>query len=123
MTADRQSDRAQRGARGRYSEWAAMLCLMANGYRILARQWLSVAGEIDLVAVRGRRLAFVEVKSRADLTDDEAHAAVGQGQIRRIHRAADLWLARHARYQDHDIGFDLILVAPGKWPRRIENAL
>lgn len=122
MTGARTSDQQKRGARGRWSEWIAVASLVSQGYRILDRKLLSAAGEIDIVAVRGKRLAFVEVKSRAGVSDDEAHAAVGRAQVQRIHRAANLWLARHARYQSHDIGFDLILVAPRHWPRRIENA-
>ncbi len=93
------SDRHKRGARGRWSEWLAVASMISQGYRILDRQWLSAAGEIDIVAVRGTRLVFVEVKSRASVSDEDAHAAMGRGQMQRIHRAADLWLARHARYQ------------------------
>jgi putative endonuclease len=122
MTARDTTNRGARGARGRWSETLAAISLLAVGYRVLARQWRSSAGEIDLIAVRGRRLVFAEVKSRSSVSDDEAHGAVSSGQIRRIHRAADQWLARHPQYREHDISFDLLLVAPGRWPRRIENA-
>jgi putative endonuclease len=127
---DRRVPRPQSGdaRRARYraglrSEWLASLALMANGCRILDRRWKSAAGEIDLVAARGRRVVFVEVKHRGGLDDAEAHAAIGPAQRARIRRAAELWMARHPRYRTHDIGFDLVLVAPLRWPRRIENGL
>ena len=43
---------------GRWAEIAAATWLIAKGYRILARRLRSPFGEIDLVAVRGNRLAL-----------------------------------------------------------------
>ncbi len=108
---------------GLRSEWKAALALRLRGYRILEKRWQSNAGEIDLIATRGRRLAFIEVKHRADVSDDEAHAALGPNQRQRIRRAADLWLARNKTYRDYEIGFDLVLVAPRRWPRIIQNGV
>jgi putative endonuclease len=115
------ADRRRRHRSGHLSEFAAALFLAAKGYRILARRWTSPAGEIDLIAVRGKRLAFIEVKRRATLAD--AEAAILSLQRRRVRAAADLWLARHPRYQGHDIGFDLILLVSRRWPRHLANAL
>jgi putative endonuclease len=93
---------------------------MAKGYRIAARRWRSSAGEIDLVARRGRLLVFVEVKARARL-DDAAEAVTGRQQ-RRIVAAAQAWLAHHPEDALCDMRFDAILVAPGYWPRHIAAA-
>ena len=68
------AERIGRYRRGRLSEWLAAAALLARGYRILGRRVRTPYGEIDLIAVRGRRLAFVEVKRRA--TRGEAEAAV-----------------------------------------------
>lgn len=117
------NERWARYSAGLRSEWLAAAALTLNGYRILAKRWRCTSGEIDLIAVRGKRLVFVEVKRRLGLDDEEAHAAVGPGQRTRIMHAADVWLARNPRYRAYDIGFDLVLVAPWRWPRRIENSL
>jgi len=37
--------------------------LRLNGYRILDKRWRCAGGEVDIIAVRGRRLVFVEVKT------------------------------------------------------------
>jgi Holliday junction resolvase-like predicted endonuclease len=66
--------------RGRVSEAFAAAVLLAKGYRILGRRVRTRAGEIDIVAVRGKRLAFVEVKRR--LTREDAEAAVSAGRPR-----------------------------------------
>jgi Uncharacterised protein family UPF0102 len=68
--------------RGRVSEALAAAMLIAKGYRILGRRVRTRAGEIDIVAVRGKRLAFVEVKRR--LTREDAEAAVSARQAARI---------------------------------------
>ncbi len=114
-------ERRARNRSGRYAEWAAALTLMAKGYRILARREKTPLGEIDLIALRGRRIAFVEVKQRA--TREAAEAAITATQRARIRRAASLWLGQNARYQSHDQGFDIVFVIGRHWPQHMENAL
>jgi Holliday junction resolvase-like predicted endonuclease len=50
---------------GLSAESRAAAFLVAKGYRIVARRWRSVLGEVDIVARCRRLLAFVEVKARA----------------------------------------------------------
>lgn len=114
------SEGRARYRRGQLAEWAGVALLMARGYRILARRWRSPFGEIDIIARRGQRLAFVEVKHRPTL--DEAELALGAEQARRIGRAADHFMNRHPRYREHEMGMDLILLAPRRWPAYRPNA-
>ena len=121
ISPDRRNERRARHRRGHWSELAASALLIAKGYRILAGRWQSGAGEVDLIATRRGRLAFIEVKHRA--TIEACEAAIPDQQRRRIRRAADLWLAKHAFFQSHDIAFDVIFVMPRRLPRHIENGL
>ena len=114
-------ERIGRYRRGRFSELVAAAALLAKGYRILARRCRTPYGEIDLIAVRGRRLAFVEVKRRA--TRLEGEAALTPRQAGRIARAAEFWISRHPRYRDHDLGLDAVLVMPGRLPQHLPDAL
>ena len=50
---------------GRAAETLCCWALRLKGYRILARNWKTPVGEADIVARRGRVLAFIEVKARA----------------------------------------------------------
>ena len=93
-------ERRARLRRGRLAEMLAAVALMAKGYRIVGRNVKTRAGEIDIIAVRGKRLAFVEVKRR--LTREDVEAAIGWRQAARIRVAADYWLAQRPRYQQHD---------------------
>ena len=61
------------------------------------------------------------MKLRANL--EEAEASITPRQRTRVHHAADLWLARHPRYQEFDLGFDVIFLLPRRWPIHIENGL
>ena len=63
-TARDTDDRRAAFRRGRHGEWAALWWLRLKGYRILAQDFRSPAGEIDVVARRGSILAIVEVKAR-----------------------------------------------------------
>jgi putative endonuclease len=121
--ADARTLAEQRGRhiRGALSELAAAALLLLKGYRIVERRHRSRAGEIDLIAVRGRRLAFVEVKFRRTIR--QATDAITGIQERRIGNAAEQWVWQHPRYHGHEIGLDAILVAPGRLPRHVINAL
>jgi putative endonuclease len=114
-------ERQQRYRKGHVAEWLAAGLLIAKGYRILARRHRTRFGEIDLIAVRGRRIAFVEVKRRA--TRDEAFAALEGEQSRRVAAAAEAWMARNQAYMAFDWGFDAILIVPGRWPLHVVDGL
>jgi putative endonuclease len=114
-------ERIGRYRRGRFSELVAAAALVAKGYRIVGRRVRTPFGEIDLIAVRGQRIAFVEVKRRA--TRLEAEAAIVPRQAMRIARAAEFWISRNARYRDHDRGLDAMLVMPGRLPVHLPDAL
>ena len=107
-------ERQARYRRGHLAEVLAACALMLKGYRILARRFKSRSGEIDLIALRGTKLVFVEVKRRPTL--DDAHASITPRQSRRIRSAADQWLGQRPRFGDHERRFDAVFVIPGHWP-------
>ena len=115
-----QARRRRAWHRGRRAEGLAAYWLRLKGYRILARGFRVGVGEIDLVARRGRVLALVEVKARARLA--EAGESVSRRQRERISRAAKAFLQRHPRLGKLDLRFDVVLIAPGHWPRHIADA-
>ena len=113
--------RQTRERAGRTAEWMAAALLMLKGYRIVAWRHRSRLGEIDLIGIRGRRIAFVEVKARHTFAD--AMASLGDTQARRIWDAAEQWVGKHPRYRDRERGFDVVVVVPGRLPRHLPNAL
>lgn len=112
--------RRQAEARGRLAETLAVLLLRLKGYRILARRLRLPAGEIDIVAARGRTVAFIEVKARGSVV--AAIESVSPRQRRRLLGAAAQYLARDPRHGRADLRFDVMLVAPGRLPRHVVDA-
>ena len=94
---------------GRRAEWAAAMLLRLKGFSILTRRWKTPAGEIDLVARRGRLIVFAEVKARMAL-DDAFHAVTPRAR-RRIGAAAALFFADRPHLADCGVRYDMILVA------------
>lgn len=106
--------------RGHRAESLAALWLQLKGYRILARRFKTPLGEIDLIARRGKQLIFVEVKGR-DNAATAAEAVHGRNQ-QRVVRAAQWWLTRHGQYIEHEVRFDVVLIAWYRWPHHIPHA-
>jgi putative endonuclease len=87
--------RAASGAeRGWLAEERAAHFLERQGFEVLERNVRTRVGEIDLIAVEGEVLCFVEVKARASDGLGSALESVDDDKRRRIARAASLWLAR-----------------------------
>ena len=107
-------------ARGRRAEWLAAWWLRLQGYRILARGFRVAVGEIDLIARRGRVLAFIEVKRRENLA--AAGEAVSRRQQRRVRHAAEAFLQRHPELTGLELRFDALLLARHHLPRHIKDA-
>jgi putative endonuclease len=107
---------AERG--GRRAESLAALWLQLKGWQILARRARTPVGEVDLIARRGRLLAFVEVKARA--TAREAEFALDEYRLRRVAAAAEALAPRFMRPGD-DIRIDAMFIIPWRLPRHLEN--
>ena len=111
--------RGERGGRawreGHRAEWLAALWLMLKGYRILGFRLKNRAGEIDILARRGRVLAVVEVKRRATL--EAALSALTPRQTARLVAAAQQVAHGRKALQSLDIRLDIVALAPGRFPR------
>ncbi len=103
---------------GRYAEDRAALVLHLKGWDVLAKRVKTKLGEIDLIARRDGIIAFVEVKWRADPA--ALKVAVDEHRLRRVAAAAELLFPDYAEAGD-DMRIDVMLVAPGRWPRHMEH--
>jgi putative endonuclease len=105
---------------GRRAEVLAAVWLMAKGYRILGFRLKTRQAEIDLLALRGKTLAVVEVKRRTSLL--AALETVTFDQRSRLRRAGAALAASRPALAGAAVRLDLIALAPGKLPRHIPDA-
>lgn len=104
--------------RGRRAETIAAWYLRLKGWRIVDRRVRTPVGEVDIVARRFGTTAFVEVKART--TAAELDFAIDRHRLRRVAAAASMLAARRA-FPQGDIRIDVILVAPGRLPKHLQN--
>ena len=83
-----------RQAQGRDWERAALLHLTRQGLTSVEENFRCKGGEIDLVMRDGATLVFVEVRQRADTAHGGAAASITPAKIRRLVRAAQIYLLR-----------------------------
>lgn len=107
-----------RHALGRRGEDAAAAFLGRRGMEVLARNVRTAFGEIDLVAMDGDVVVFVEVKTRRGAG---ALEAVDARKQRRLSRLALVFLAR-AGWLDRAARFDVVAVGPDGACTHVANA-
>jgi putative endonuclease len=108
--------RAERG--GRRAERVAAWWLRLRGWHILAMRARTPVGEVDLVARRGKVLAFIEVKARASAA--QAELALDDYRLRRVVRAAEALVPRYGRAGDI-VRVDAMFIIPWRLPRHMKN--
>ena len=94
---------------GRRGERAAEKYLWRNGYRIVARNFRAAGAEIDIVAMDGDTLVFVEVKARRSRDAGAPEEAVDERKQKQIRRAAEIFATRY-RADDVTMRFDIIAI-------------
>lgn len=83
-----------RQEQGQRWEDVALSYLERQGLRPVERNFRCTGGEIDLIMRHGATLVFVEVRQRADRRHGGAAASISPAKVRRLQRAATLYLMR-----------------------------
>jgi putative endonuclease len=104
---------------GRRGERIAERHLRRRGYRILERNFRAAGAEIDLVALDGDTLVFVEVKTRRTAGTGEPAEAVNFNKQSHLRRAAELYAMAH-RAQDRAMRFDVVAIEAGNARHHLE---
>jgi putative endonuclease len=92
---------------GKRGEDAAAAYLERTGMTVVERNWRCRAGEVDLVALDGTSVVFVEVKTRKSTATGQPEEAVTPTKQRRYKRLAEAYL-QQAGLSDVTVRFDVI---------------
>lgn len=110
-----------RSAAGKTGEDEAARFLEGRGMRIVARNVRSRRGEIDLVAVDGETIVFVEVKAWRKYGIEDLERAVDAGKIDRLVETAKFFLSLNREYNCMSVRFDVVFI-DGAGPRHLASA-
>lgn len=106
---------------GKRCEQVAADFLRSKGYRIVQRNYRTPRGELDLIALDGEMLVFVEVKARSGLGFGGPHGAVDRKKRQHMIQASLFYISRE-KLHDRSCRFDVVLIQQsGDRPAKIDH--
>ncbi len=94
---------------GRLGERLARRFLRKNGFRVLAKNYRTKSGEVDVVALDGGDLCFVEIKTRTSLEFGRGDEHIDRAKMRSIARVAGEFVSKR-RLDGLSQRFDCVFV-------------
>ena len=93
---------------GQWGEDQAAIYLAGNGLKILARNWRWKRAEIDIIALEGKILVFVEVKTKSNLVYGTPEERITPQKRRLVVDAANAYMRQIGH--DWEIRFDVVSI-------------
>lgn len=106
---------------GLKGEVTATNYLISKGYKIIEKNYRTKFSEVDLIALYGDFLVFIEVKTRTSKQFGMPREAVGYEKQRKYVMTAEFYLQKHSEYDNKNVRFDVIDII-GDDITHIENA-
>lgn len=103
---------------GAWGENVAAELLASKGYAIVERNWRTPGFEIDIVASKGNRIIFVEVKTRRT-PDLDPLSAINRNKINKMVRAANAYM--QAATLPLEPQFDIVTIVGNEHDYNIEH--
>jgi putative endonuclease len=107
---------------GKTGEAEAAAFLELEGWRIVARNFRTDSGEVDIVAARGETLVFVEVKRWTRYGPCDLLDSIDRAKTRRIIETSKIFLAKYRQYRGKHIRYDVLFLPSRGEPQRYEGA-
>jgi len=99
---------------GKKGEEMAAAALEAAGMEIIGRNYRSKDGEIDIIALDGETLVFVEVKTWSVFGIENLQYSLNNRKKHKIIKTANFFLSKNRKYSNMAIRFDVIFVKNSK---------
>lgn len=109
---------------GNKGETKACEYLISQDYKILYRNWHDQFGELDIIATKGEKIIFVEVKSLPKGNIELLSGVLNKNKQNRIIKTSKRFLINHRQYSNSYVAYDVIVIDMPGMPEvyHIENA-
>lgn len=97
-------------ASGKKGEEKASTALEAAGLKIITKNFRSKYGEVDIIAIEGETIVFVEVKTWAVFGFEDLQYSLDVRKQRKIIKTAKFFLSENRKYSNMAIRFDVVFV-------------
>ena len=102
-------------SKGKQYEDQALHYLLKNGLKLVARNFNSRFGEIDLIMLHLKTLCFIEVKYRNNKTQfGGASYSIPASKQQKINKTALCFISSNKKYQQHNLRFDALFITPSE---------
>jgi putative endonuclease len=98
--------------KGRAGEAAAVFLLEEKGMCVLEKNFRSRMGEVDIIALDGETVVFVEVKTWSAYGIDALEHAINNKKKQKIIETSKYFLSLHRKYRYMAIRFDVVFISP-----------
>lgn len=98
---------------GRAGEELVARTLAGQGWEIIARNWRTRQGEIDIIAREKDAIVFIEVKTWPHGEQADLELVIGERKQKRMAETAKCFLGAHRQYNGMYVRFDVVLVDSG----------
>jgi putative endonuclease len=95
---------------GKKGEEQAAAALESAGMQIIAKNIRSKAGEVDIVALDGETVVFVEVKAWSAYGMEDLQYGINVKKQRKIIKTAKYFLSENRKYSNMAIRFDVVFI-------------
>ena len=97
-------------SRGKKGEEQAAAALESAGMEIIAKNFRSREGEVDIIAIDGETIVFVEVKAWSVFGLEDLQYGIDLKKQRKIIKTAKYFLSENRKYNKMTIRFDVVFV-------------
>jgi putative endonuclease len=95
-----------------FLENVALRWLKARGLKVVAKNYLSRAGEIDLIMLDGDTLCFIDVEYQASHDSDSTDYSFPESKRQKIIKIASSFVNHQNKYLKYSTRFDALFVQP-----------
>ncbi|GHV83400.1 UPF0102 protein [Spirochaetia bacterium] len=106
----KKSQENNKNSLGKQGEDRAVYHIEEAGLKVITRNFRSKAGEVDIVAIDGSTIVFIEVKAWSAFSIENLEYSISKKKQQRIIETAKFFLLKHREYSEASVRFDVLFI-------------